>query len=189
MHGLIFETSVWLLAESTRLLSWVTPPRHVYSFYRTNADTNDATHIVVLFNNVKTTTTRTPKNPYHNKSGDRRPTRHCARQRSTPTHVNQHTTQISKATLLILRIEQAWSCNESKGRYFSPITHASHMSTLDVRCTRWNPAFLLDLTTWLLTLFDELYCYPLGINMLLSPADTRNTRPQTSLLSTSLIAR
>ena len=32
MHGLVFETSIWLLAGSTRLLTFASPPKRVYIF-------------------------------------------------------------------------------------------------------------------------------------------------------------
>ena len=135
MHGLIFETSVWLLAESTRLLS--------LARVNGNSQKRESTTTRFLVRSLsQRKLLQTNNTKFH------RISYHCLKRQSNtvaeataPNYLNSEyiTTQISTTNFLILRSGQAWSERFTR-RYFSPIKHASHMPPLDVRCTRWNPA-------------------------------------------------
>ena len=144
MHGLIFETSVWLLAESTRLLS--------FDVTREPSFGTTATRIIImsfiLLNFIHsiiriycmTNAARTKYNITYIQSGS--------------SFAQQSTTQISKASFYILRVKQARTAQINVD-YFTSKSNSSHMSTLFARYTRWTPGVLLELTTWFLVRFTK----------------------------------
>ena len=132
MHGLIFETSVWLLAESTRLLSW----RNFSSFLaniKILKRKEQEIHICRLTKNFTHSITRIYCNT---NAGLSRIKKYWHK-----GHPNISATKHNSAfkSLFLHTPDEASTNSYDQQRIVSPIAYSSHMFTLFARYTRWIP--------------------------------------------------
>ena len=138
MHGLIFETSVWLLAESTRLLSW----RVFLMERRGYIEYNFSLPLKKYMSFNKSNFTYSITRIYCNTN--------AAQIKYKNNCIQTGNNTCNKAQLSFqkpLFTYSGWSKHELRlnKRIISPIlTNSSHMSTLFARYTRWTPDKLIS---------------------------------------------
>ena len=136
MHGLIFETSVWLLAESTRLLSWRVFPIETVHFYVHHLHWKYTCRLITL--NFTHSITRI----YCNTNAAQNQIQMLFTCTPSGNHfVQQSTTQLSKASFYILRVKQARTKDWHK-RIISPINYKQFAHVHPI-CTvhKMNPRY------------------------------------------------